>query len=91
MHVRLGVGNNMHPLSWGAQTEKIRKFIYIKKEFEFLLKLSFVNHCIKTFLQRQVDSAISSAVKDFYWLMSTLYLNWSFDLLASLVEYEGRV
>ena len=72
-------------------TIRWRKFIYIKKEFEFLLKLSFRNHCIKTLLQRQVDSAISSAVKDFYWLISTLYLNWSFDLLASLVQYEGRV
>ena len=65
--------------------------MYIKKEFEFLLKLSFGNHSIKTFLQRQVDSAISSAVKDFLWLISTSYLNWSFDLLASPVEYEGRV
>ena len=24
LHVRLGVANNMHPLSWGAQTEKIQ-------------------------------------------------------------------
>ena len=72
-------------------TIRQRKFKYIKKEFELLLKLSFGNHCIKTFLQRQVDSAISSAVKDFYWLISTLYLNWSFDLFASLVEYEGQV